>query len=583
MHRRQDSYLRSMRYLGAIAILLLMLPGIAGADTGVNGTATPGVNTSIVTGTIVPVTTPLVEPVITVTITSLQTQVPVIHDPPQVTLNKTDTKNLAVTVYGSAIPGGSNATIASLRWNWGENGPDEYHDFPYSHTYANPGTYNLTITAFQSDGLNTTVGETLLIAGLPAIEVPVGPINTSIPGGPAGPGSPAGPGMISGAPVLTLLEPVISGLNVTMNGNIETGSRSAEIASVSIDWNDGYHVMYRELPASHQYSAGGVYTVKVTANQSDGQSVSKSLTVNVNPDAQVFPGPGGETPPPGMTPDLVLIAAVVVIVVIAGIAAQWALHRRKEESSLPDIRKNLAIQEGVYEQAMEKGDMVTAAASARACARMLKTLADEFPKKRDLYREMAATWEHLGENAGKMAQAPVTGVPGAVTPVREPPAREDLDKICAGTGVTPEVLESVIRVAMEIGREGREGQSVGTSFVVGDTPDVLAYSKQFVLNPFHGHKVEERLITDTGIRENIKEFAQLDGAFIITDTGVVEAAGRYITLDMSHVELPGGLGSRHSSIAGITLATNSIGIVVSQSGGRITIFRNGKIVATIHA
>jgi DNA integrity scanning protein DisA with diadenylate cyclase activity len=197
-----------------------------------------------------------------------------------------------------------------------------------------------------------------------------------------------------------------------------------------------------------------------------------------------------------------------------------------------------------------------------------------------MYREMAETWERLGENAGKVAQAYGTGAPGGVVPPRLPPSREELENICAGTGVTPEVLESVVRVSIEIGREGREGQSVGTSFVVGDTGAVLAYSKQFVLNPFHGHREEDRLITDVGIRENIKEFAQLDGAFIVTDTGVVEAAGRYITLDMSHVELPGGLGSRHSSIAGITRATRSIGIVVSQSGGRITIFRDGKIVST---
>jgi DNA integrity scanning protein DisA with diadenylate cyclase activity len=161
------------------------------------------------------------------------------------------------------------------------------------------------------------------------------------------------------------------------------------------------------------------------------------------------------------------------------------------------------------------------------------------------------------------------------------PSPEALSTICAGTDVTPDVLEPVVRVAMEIAREGREGQAIGTSFVVGDTQNVMNNSKQFVLNPFHGYQEADRQITDEGIRGNIKEFAQLDGAFLITSTGVVEAAGRCITVDMSQVNLPGGLGSRHSSIAGITKVTKSIGVVVSQSGGMISIFRDGKIVYTI--
>ena len=161
------------------------------------------------------------------------------------------------------------------------------------------------------------------------------------------------------------------------------------------------------------------------------------------------------------------------------------------------------------------------------------------------------------------------------------PPLEELTAISSGTGVEPQVLDTVIKVAAEIAREGREGQAIGTAFVVGDTKNVLKCSKQFVLNPFYGHQETERQITDTGIQGTIKEFAQLDGAFLITGNGVVEAAGRCITVDLSQVDLPGGMGSRHLSVAGITKVTSSIGIVVSQSGGQISIFRNGKIVYVI--
>ncbi|HIH03705.1 MAG TPA: hypothetical protein HA263_07650 [Methanoregulaceae archaeon] len=153
--------------------------------------------------------------------------------------------------------------------------------------------------------------------------------------------------------------------------------------------------------------------------------------------------------------------------------------------------------------------------------------------------------------------------------------------LLAGTDIEPGVFDAVLRIALEIAREGREGKPVGTAFLVGDVDGVLAYSTQFILNPFKGHTAEERRITNEELAENIKEFAMLDGAFVISGDGVVEAAGRYITVDTSAVQIPAGLGSRHASVAGITLVTGTIGIVVSQSGGLIKIFRHGEIVRTV--
>ncbi len=75
--------------------------------------------------------------------------------------------------------------------------------------------------------------------------------------------------------------------------------------------------------------------------------------------------------------------------------------------------------------------------------------------------------------------------------------------------------------------------------------------------------------------------AQLDGAFVIGGNGLIEAVGRHITVDTSNVRLPDGYGTRHASVAGMTQATRSIGIVVSQSGGKISIFKNGKIIRVI--
>jgi DNA integrity scanning protein DisA with diadenylate cyclase activity len=155
------------------------------------------------------------------------------------------------------------------------------------------------------------------------------------------------------------------------------------------------------------------------------------------------------------------------------------------------------------------------------------------------------------------------------------------DRVIADSDVADEVFETVFNICLEIAKEGREGKKVGTAFVIGDTENVLSKSRQLILNPFAGHRIEDRMITNHDIRENVKELAQLDGAFVIRGDGLIEAAARYITIDTSAVGIAKGLGTRHSSIAGITLVTKAIGIVVSQSGGKISIFRDGRMLQEI--
>ena len=155
------------------------------------------------------------------------------------------------------------------------------------------------------------------------------------------------------------------------------------------------------------------------------------------------------------------------------------------------------------------------------------------------------------------------------------------DLVIADSDVKEDVFDAVFHICTEISIEGREGKPVGTTFLIGDTKNVLEKSRQIILNPFEGHKPEARVVMNPGLKENIKALAQLDGAFVITGDGFVESVGRYITVDTSNVKLPGGMGTRHNSVAAITQVTKTVGIVVSQSGGVITIFRNGQILKKI--
>lgn len=149
--------------------------------------------------------------------------------------------------------------------------------------------------------------------------------------------------------------------------------------------------------------------------------------------------------------------------------------------------------------------------------------------------------------------------------------------------VKPEVLERVLGLASEIAVEGREGKPMGTIFVVGDTNSVNVYVRQLIINPFRGYSEAERNILDPGLDETIKEFASIDGAFIITGDGIVLSAGSYLRppADTDIGELPSGFGTRHAAAAGITVCSNALAITVSESTGMVSIFKNGSLMLSL--
>jgi PAS domain S-box-containing protein len=152
-----------------------------------------------------------------------------------------------------------------------------------------------------------------------------------------------------------------------------------------------------------------------------------------------------------------------------------------------------------------------------------------------------------------------------------------------GTDVSEEVFDKVFHICIEISREGRESKKIGTSFVMGDTDRVMHHSRQCAINAFGGVPENQRMVQQKENKENIKNFAQLDGAFVIRGDGVIVASSRHFIVDAGEIDLPMGYGTRHAAVAGITKKTKSVGIVVSESGGTITVFRRGAIVKQVIA
>ncbi len=142
-------------------------------------------------------------------------------------------------------------------------------------------------------------------------------------------------------------------------------------------------------------------------------------------------------------------------------------------------------------------------------------------------------------------------------------------------------LKVVVDLAVAIGREGREGKPVGTMFVVGDHRRVLEQSRPGGFDFVKGYSRKDRSLHDGKTREGLKEIAQLDGTFIVSSDGTVEAAARIIDTPPVEITMTKGLGSRHFAGAAISKNTKAIAVVVSQSNGTVRIFQDGEVVLRI--
>jgi DNA integrity scanning protein DisA with diadenylate cyclase activity len=128
-----------------------------------------------------------------------------------------------------------------------------------------------------------------------------------------------------------------------------------------------------------------------------------------------------------------------------------------------------------------------------------------------------------------------------------------LKKLCSAVPwCEPEILEQAVELALEIAREGREGRRIGTLFTLGVAEAVLAASRPLILDPLAGHAPARTHISDPDLRGTLKELAQLDGAFVISEAGTVVAACRYLDASVERIDLPLGLGSRHLAAASIS-------------------------------
>lgn len=146
------------------------------------------------------------------------------------------------------------------------------------------------------------------------------------------------------------------------------------------------------------------------------------------------------------------------------------------------------------------------------------------------------------------------------------------------TLVEPQVFGRMVSVALQLAREGREGRSIGTILVLGDTEQIKPHLRQLILNPCKGHPQKHRNLQNPESFETLREYTAMDGAIVVTPKGVVESAGTYLDAPSRKSQLRPGLGARHAAAAAITAHTDAVTVVVSASSGMVTVFHGGDAI-----
>ena len=145
------------------------------------------------------------------------------------------------------------------------------------------------------------------------------------------------------------------------------------------------------------------------------------------------------------------------------------------------------------------------------------------------------------------------------------------------------VVARVIEIALRFAREGREGRSIGTCFVIADAEETAGYTSQLILNPCAGHARKVRNVQNPAFLETLRELTAIDGAIIVNTKGVVESAGTYLDAPRRKAKVKPGLGARHAAGAAITAVADAVSVVVSESSGHVTVFGDGKALLELES
>jgi hypothetical protein len=76
--------------------------------------------------------------------------------PPELIGLQPSVNGLKATITGEARPSEPDGEITNIHIDWGNGEEENFKNFPVSHVYSDPGSYNIMVTVTDNNGLNAT-------------------------------------------------------------------------------------------------------------------------------------------------------------------------------------------------------------------------------------------------------------------------------------------------------------------------------------------------------------------------------------------------------------------------------------------
>ncbi|SEI02395.1 MULTISPECIES: PKD domain-containing protein [unclassified Leifsonia] len=181
-------------------------------------------------------------------------QVTVVANQPPVASFTSSVSNLTASFDASASSD-PDGTVASYAWDFGD-GTTGTGVNP-THTYGSAGTFTVTLTVTDNQGLAGTPAQNPVTTTLPPNQPPVASFTAST-----------------------------NGLTVSVDG---TGSSDPDGTIAGYAWDFGDGATATTATASHAYASGGTYTVTLTVTDNRGgtNAATKPVTVTAPPPAAI--------------------------------------------------------------------------------------------------------------------------------------------------------------------------------------------------------------------------------------------------------------------------------------------------------
>jgi PKD repeat protein len=202
--------------------------------------------------------------------------------PPTLSLSDPQISGLTVTINGAVSPGYSGASISRIHWEWGDGKSEDSSAFPASHTYSSPGTYTITVTVYQSDGLTAKKTVTVTVQA-PSFDFSVSTSGTSF-------------SVVQGDSIIipvsvSLIEGTPS--SVSLSGYIVTKGLVVMWFRIEFNPSSGTPPFSSTLTIKVPEDAPpGTYEVGIIANGVDANGVEvhhyTTVTVKVNPPLEIM-------------------------------------------------------------------------------------------------------------------------------------------------------------------------------------------------------------------------------------------------------------------------------------------------------